>query len=132
MRLRDMFCTDCGLVQPDVFVDSLAVTSVNLDCPRCRANTKHEAVCNGGLNHRYRHLDWPRDPRFYDGQVTVGRTTACERDDEGNETPVTHYRDGETIHDKPRFAEDAYNDKHDRRRWQWRKDRDIGGKIILT
>lgn len=51
-------------------------------CELCGKEAEHISICNGGLGHRFRFLDW--DGCDFKGDVTVSAPTRFEEDAEGN------------------------------------------------
>jgi len=80
MILRDFQCPSCKAILCDRFSDDTRMLDM---CPRCDEIVMFEALCNGGLRSRYRFADWPSDPEFYRGQVSVVGAEAT--DSEGNQ-----------------------------------------------
>ena len=71
MILRDIYCPKCGMITENVEFKRIGTEFYRKQC-ECGFYGDHAIVCNGGLNSRYRFADWPTDPDFYKGQVSIG------------------------------------------------------------
>jgi hypothetical protein len=122
----------CGNIQLDVWIDSLSVEELRLQCPKCQCEVLHLPMCNGGIKTRFRMNDWPTDPDFYAGQIKAGDVTA--HDSHGDEVRRYHSGSrtvGEPMHDNPQYRNGT--DKRETRRDKvyhadWRK----RGKLPLV
>lgn len=113
MPLKDFYCTGCGTVSADHMV-ALDCSSIDQPCPRCRAATRHEVVCNT-RGPRIRVNDWPSDPRFYRGQVETGGFRATYIDDKTKEeVELGHCHRPAAMTADPYFSDDSTAERRDR------------------
>jgi len=71
MILRDIYCPECGVITENVEFQRIGTAFYRRQC-ECGFFGDHAIVCNGGLKSRWRFADFPQDPDFYKGQVSVG------------------------------------------------------------
>ena len=132
MMLKDFSCKYCGTETPDVEVRGSSVCALTFFCCKCECNTPHEAMCNGGLKSRYRfhdHEDY-RDSRKRCKVLKVG---ACKAHEDGSLDYANPIREGngEIVGDRPKFSDEARQDRREKVYHKMDKARGHG-KIIST
>lgn len=125
MIIRDMYCTECGAIVEDVYLDRIADMEANRNCERCKKTTLHKARCNGGIRQRLRIFDWPTNPEYYRGQIKFGAPEAREGTPDGKPVEFSPLADEQGVVHEAKAAghADREGEREDRRYHKLRKNR---------
>lgn len=114
--LKDFYCTECGEEAYDVEVPSCDVSELHMPCSECRCGTSHKALCNGGLNSRYRFNDW--NAGDVEKRIHVTKSGACygnpKTGDLDYSLPVTDNQTGVVYQDRKQHQPEALREKRAR------------------
>ena len=106
--IRDLECSDCGTEALDQMVigESLPVLH---PCAKCKQDTEHgDLGTNSGGGVRYRYQDFSEDPRAYRGQVKAHSPMATVEGEDSKDL------NGNAIHDREQFGEDARSERREK------------------
>lgn len=54
--LKDFYCSECGFTSEHITESNLSATIIK--CKKCKKQTQHYSICNGGTKTRWRFMDW--------------------------------------------------------------------------
>lgn len=87
-----------------------------MPCSACRCSTSHKALCNGGLNSRYRFNDW--NSSDVGSRIHVTKSGCCYGNPETGELdyslPVTDNKTGVVYQDRDKHKPEALREKRAR------------------
>ena len=121
MILQDVSCSICGLCEERILESN---NDLSIYCSICKKTTEHKILCTGGCKSRYRFNDW--DGVDFTGSVKVSEPEAYHEID-GKETPCID-KHGKKIQDKEKFKKDKLDEKHDKIKTKFKRNK---GKVPL-
>lgn len=109
MVIKDFECPHCGRVYERI-VSSGDVCNLLARCPTCKKAGEHEALCNGGIRHRWRYCDWGGVD--LSENIRVSGVEAFHYDDDGNKVTAVD-ADGVPYADNKLFSEESHDARRD-------------------